>query len=230
MLAAMADFEPETVVLWCPTCLCRFDKSVLPALDVPFQVLSFPQYLAANIHKLELSDAAAGTATLHEPCKSAYTGLDCDGTREVLRRIPGVSLREMRQHGKETACCGSGASSWFPESAARFRQDRLKEAAQTGAARLVTVCHYCHQTFAAENAHYDFDVTNYVYLVAKALGIQRDDKFKLYSIWGDLERILKDCREQIRGSPFGKERIAEVLQAVFIQQALSKPPGSVLNA
>ena len=58
----------------------------MPALDVPFQVLSFPQYLAENMNKLTLSDAAARTVTLHEPCKSAYTGLDRDGPREVLRR------------------------------------------------------------------------------------------------------------------------------------------------
>jgi heterodisulfide reductase subunit D len=39
LVATIADFRPEAVVLWCPTCLCRFDKSIAPALDVPFQVL-----------------------------------------------------------------------------------------------------------------------------------------------------------------------------------------------
>jgi hypothetical protein len=81
----------------------------------------------------------------------------------------------------------------------------------------VTVCHYCHQTFAAENSQYDFSVTNYVYLVAEAMGIQRDDKFKLYTLWGDLDRILKDTEDHIRESPFEKERIIDVLQAVFTQ-------------
>jgi hypothetical protein len=44
LVATIADFRPEADVLWCPTCLCRFDKSIAPALDVPFKVLSFPQY------------------------------------------------------------------------------------------------------------------------------------------------------------------------------------------
>ena len=203
-------------MLWCPTCQCRFDKSIAPALDVPFRVLSFPQYLAANMNKLTLSDAVAGIVTLHEPCKSAYTGLDRDGPREVLRQLPGVTLMEMKLHGQETSCCGSGAICWFPESCAQIRKERLQDAAQTGAERLVTVCHYCNQTFAAEEGHYDFSITNYVNLVAEAIGIRRDDKFKKYALWGSLERILKDADEHIAESPFENERIFEVLEAVFI--------------
>ena len=216
LVAAITNFRPEAVVLWCSTCLCRFDNSIVPAADVPFQVLSFPQYLAANMNKLTLSDAAAEAVTLHEPCKSAYTGLDRDGPREVLRQLPGVTLREMEHHGQDTICCGSGASCWFPESCAQIRKKRLQEAARTGAKRLVTVCHYCNQTFAAEEGNYDFSVTNYVNLVAESMGIRRDDKFKKYTRWGSMDRILKDAERHIAKSPFDRERIIEVLQAVFV--------------
>ena len=215
LVAAIASFQPETAVLWCPTCQCRFDKSIAPAMEIPFKILSFPQYLAANMSNLPLTRAAAGTVTLHEACKSAYTGVDRDGPREVLRQLPGVTLREMKHHGPETVCCGSGAICWFPESCAQIREKRLEEAAQTGAERLVTVCHYCNQTFAAAEPHYDFSVTNYVNLFAEAMGIRRDDKFKKYTLWGNLERILEDADDHIAESPFDSERIIEVLQAVF---------------
>ena len=216
LLSALSGFEPEMVILWCPTCLCRFDKTIAPSLDVPFKMLSFPQYLAENMNRLDLSDASAGIVTLHEPCKSAYTELDLDGPRAVLRQLPGVTLREMKHHGTHTTCCGSGAISWFPESCARFREDRLKEAAETGAEQLVAICHYCGQLFAEEEERFDFSVTNYVNLVANAMGIQRDDKFRMYSLWQDLDRILNDAHENILESPFGKERIIEVLRRVFI--------------
>jgi len=216
LVAALSGLEPETVILWCPTCQCRFDKTIAPSLDVPFMTLSFPQYLAENMTSLKLSDASAGTVTLHEPCKSAYTELDLHGPREVLRQLPGVTLKEMEHHGKQTTCCGSGAISWFPESCAQFREDRLNEAAKTGAERLVAICHYCGQTFAAEEERFYFSVTNYVNLVANAMGIHRDDKFKMYALWHDLERILIDANENILESPFKKERIVEVLQKVFV--------------
>ncbi len=81
---------------------------------------------------------------------------------------------------------------------------------------MVTVCHYCSQTFAAEEVHYDFSVSNYVNLVAEAMGIRREDKFKKYTHWGDLERILRDANDHIAESPYDSERILEVLQAVFM--------------
>jgi heterodisulfide reductase subunit D len=215
LVSAIDGFQPEAVVFWCPTCQCRFDKSIVPAMDIPFKIVSFPQYLAANMSKLPLTRAAAGIVTLHEACKSAYTGVDRDGPREVLRQLPGVTLREMEHHGQETVCCGSGAICWFPESCAQIRKKRLQDAAQTGARRLVTVCHYCNQTFAAEGSKYDFIVTNYVNLVAEALGIPRNDKFMQYTQWGNLDLIVKDAGDPIAESPFDRERIIEVLQEVF---------------
>ena len=219
LVSTIAGYQPEAVILWCPTCQCHFDKTITPALDIPFKILSFPQYLAENMNRLALSDASAGTVTLHEPCKSAYTEVDLNGPREVLRQLPGVMLKEMEHHGKNTKCCGSGAICWFPESCAKFREDRLKEAAKTGAERLVAICHYCGQIFAAEEERFDFSVTNYVNLVANAMGIYRDDLFKKYTLWHDLDRILKDANDNILESPFEKGRIIEVLQTVFVKSS-----------
>ena len=80
----------------------------------------------------------------------------------------------------------------------------------------MTICHYCSQTFTAEEAHFDFSVSNYVNLVAEGLGIRRDDKFSKYKLWGNLDPILKDANEPLAESPFGSERMIEVLKAVFI--------------
>ena len=215
LVDALAAFEPEAVVFWCPTCLCRLDLTGRPAVSIPFEIMSFPQYLAANMDKLPLTGSAAGAVTLHEACKSAYTGLDPDGPRQVLRQLPGVELREMTRHGKDTICCGSGAGTWFPESCSRMRGERLQEAARTGANHLVTVCHYCHQTFVPAEAGYDFNVTSYVSLVAEALGIHREDRFKKYIKWGDLGRIVDDARDRIDNSPFERKRVIEVLRTTF---------------
>ncbi len=215
LVAAIAAYRPEAVVLWCPTCQCRLAQTISPVMDIPFEVLSFPQYLATTMHKLRLSAAAAGTVTLHEACKSAYTGVDRDGARHVLRQLPGVEFREMERHGAEAVCCGSGAVCWHPQSSDRMRTERLEEAARTGADRLVTVCHYCSQTFAAEERHYDFEIVSYIDLVAAAMGRTREDKFKQYTRWGDLESILEDAEAQIAASPFSRARIVEVIRAVF---------------
>ena len=215
LVAALAGFQPAAVILWCPTCLCRFEFTIRPSMDPPFDVMSFPQYLATNMNRLPLGPAAAGTVTLHEACKAAYTGVDERGPREVLRQLPGVELREMKRHGKETACCGSGAISWFPESCARMREERLKEAAETGAEKLVTVCHYCAQTFIIDGPDHGLTVTGYEKLVAEALGVHREERFRQYAQMGDLDRILREAEVFIQQAPFDRDRMVEVLQAVF---------------
>jgi len=184
-------------------------------MKIPFKVISFPQYLAENMNKLPLTDAAAGTVTLHEACKSAYTGADINGPRDVLKQLPGVELVEMAHCGHNTMCCGSGAMTWFPDSCKHIRKQRLDEVGNTGADRLVTICHYCSQTFVTEEPAYDFSVDNYVNLVALAMGIHRQDKFKQYTLWADRDMIVKDAQARIASSPFAKKRILDVLESLF---------------
>jgi hypothetical protein len=54
-------------------------------------------------------------------------------------------------------------------------------------------------------------------MVAEAMGIQRDDTFKKYGHWRDLDRILSDTNEHIQESPFEKDKIIEVIESVFIR-------------
>ena len=166
--------------------------------------------------ELNLKDTAVGSVTLHDPCKSTYTGVDLDGTRQVLAQLPGVELREMKHHGKDAACCGSGAVCWYPEAADAMRDARLKEASETGAEHMVTVCHYCNQVFGSGMGRVDFEVVNYVSLVARAMGIQRRDTFQDYIQWQDADRILADAAPCIEASPFSREEIREAVVKIFL--------------
>lgn len=217
LLAALAAYQPEAVVLWCPTCQCRFDVSLSPGLDIPFNVISFPQYLAHNLHRLDLAAPQAEPlrVTLHEACKVAYTGLDTDGPRRVLGGLPGVELTEMIRHGRDTVCCGSGAVCWFPEANNRVREARLTEAAATEAQTLVTVCHHCNQSFAAREGDYCFNVVSYVDLVARALGLERPNRYLDYLKWADPDRVMADLDDRMVESPFSRSRVREVVEALF---------------
>jgi Fe-S oxidoreductase len=214
-LDAILKFQPEAILLWCPTCLCCFDKYISASNAIPIKVLSFPEYLSENMEKLSLKDSSPCSVTLHEACKSVYTGLDLHGPRDVLQQLPGMKLIEMEHRGFDSICCGSGAACWFPESCAQIRDSRLREAEETGAQMLATVCHYCGQTFIDQEALYDFSVTNYVNLVAKSMGIHREDKFRQYKLSGDIDLIIEDAGKRIAELPYGEKRVIEVLEAVF---------------
>ena len=218
LIGRLCAYNPVTVIFWCPTCLCRFDTTLFKVHKAPFKMISFPQFLAQNMDRLSFKNKIEKTVTLHEACKSAFTGLDLTGAREILPKIPGVNLVEMPRHGKKTVCCGSGAEVFFPNSFETMRDDRLAEASQTGADVLVDVCHHCHNVFCNHESRCGFEVKNYASLVAESLGIAREDKFKKYKQWGDLKRILDDAQEYIGASPFSQEKIIDVLKETFLLQ------------
>jgi Fe-S oxidoreductase len=212
LIEKLSSYSPETVIFWCPTCLCRYDTTLSQARKPSFKVMSFPQFVAQHMDKLSFKNKIQKTATLHEACISAFTGLDLTGAREILQKLPGVNLVEMPRHGKNTVCCGSGAEDYFPNSFKTIRDDRLAEAAQTHSDIFVDVCHHCHNVFCGKEPEYEFDVMNYVSLVAEALGIEREDKFKKYKQWKDLDRILTDAEAYVEASPFSREKMIEVVK------------------
>ena len=80
---------------------------------------------------------------------------------------------------------------------------------------IVDVCHHCHHVFCDHESEYGFEVKNYASLVAEALGIARQDKFKLYKQWGDIDRILADTENNLSRLPFSLEKIESVLIELF---------------
>jgi len=212
LIEKISAYKPEAVILWCPTCYCRFITTLADTMEIPFKFISFTQFLADNIEKLPFKGKMNKTLTLHEACKMAFAGKDCTSPRELLRGIPGVKLVEMPRHGANTVCCGSSAMDFFPGSMEVMRDERLQEAEQTKADILVDICQTCHNIFAAEEPKYQYKIMSYVSVLAAALGIEREDKFKKYKQWGSLNRILEDAEDFIRESPYSREEIVQALR------------------
>ena len=215
LVEKLSAYKPEAVIFWCPTCLCRFEKTISVTAELPFTMMSYPQFLAKHMEDLPFKNQIRKTVTLHEACKAAFTGVDLTGTREILQHIPGVNLVEMPRHGKNTVCCGSGAEDHFQNSFEAIRDDRMMEASQTKADVLVDVCHHCHSVFVDKEDGYNYSVKNYVSLVAEALGIEREDTFKKYRQMRNLDTLLEDIGKKIDTSPFTREEIVEALKKIF---------------
>ena len=211
----LSSYKPQEVVFWCPTCLCRFEKTISQTTKLQFTMMSFPQFLAKHMDDLSFEKRIRKTVTLHEACKAAFTGVDLTGARQVLQKIPGVKLVEMPRHGKNTVCCGSGAEDYFQNGFEAVRDDRMMEASQTNADVLVDVCHHCHNVFVSNEDKYNYSVKNYISLVAEALGIEREDTFKKYKQINNIDTILADIDKRIDKLPFTREKIIEALNTIF---------------
>lgn len=217
LLERLCAYQPEEVILWCPTCHCRFSSTFSQTTELPFTVTSFAQFVARHMQSVPLQDRAAPiTVTLHEACKSAYLGVDLTGPRDVLRQLPGVTLREMPRHGADTTCCGSGAIDCAPDSFTQIRDSRLQEAAATEADMLVDVCHYCHDVFCREARSSSYEIVNYVSLLGEALGIHREDRFRKYLQWGDADRVWQAVQPSLQRMPHAAGAVYATIQRVFL--------------
>ena len=91
--------------------------------------------------------------------------------RDILKAIPGVELVEMVRHHENAYCCGNdgGVSEAFPDVASFAANERLREAASTGAEAIVSACPACKENFndAAKDGMKVYDITE---LIALAIG------------------------------------------------------------
>ncbi|PID56641.1 hypothetical protein CSB45_10430 [candidate division KSB3 bacterium] len=159
------DYNPDEVILWCPTCLTRIKKM----WNSQLKLTSFFQFCLENIHKLNFVNfECQKKVTLHEPCKTAYTGMDLSH-RNIMKNIPNIFLTEMKSGIK---CCGSGGMAHFKKNTLKLITDkRLNEAVETGAEMLITVCHYCQEVFDDRNEYEELKIINLAELLYDNLKI-----------------------------------------------------------
>ncbi len=174
----------RTIVFWCPTCMCHVKycmERYFPE-GLPLRHISFARYLNDHIDKLSFPMAKPQKLTLHEPCKTAYLGIDLEEVRRLLLSVPGTELVEMEHHHENTVCCACRAANSLPETGDRITAARFAEAEATGADKMIDVCHNCHWVFMNyENAghHTGIGTENYVTFLADACGIHREDTMKI---------------------------------------------------
>jgi len=115
-------------------------------------------------------------ATYHDPCVLARFFEDIDSPRYILSQILAEELKEMATNKKLANCCGAGGmlAVHRPDVSEDVAGMRIDEAIESGAARLISGCPRCDETFKnamAARGIKDIQVVNLVELVAQAAGI-----------------------------------------------------------
>jgi Fe-S oxidoreductase len=134
--------------------------------------------------KVHLSTTLDRVVTYHDSCYlGRYNGV-FDAPREVLRRIPGLKLVEMKQNRENGMCCGAGGGlMWIEEEPGKRvnerRVDQVQEAIGTAAApgalgTVASACPFCMTMMedglgARKSAVEDKDIAE---LVAEAMGLE----------------------------------------------------------
>jgi Fe-S oxidoreductase len=138
----------RTIVTACPHCFNSIGNEY-GQLGGSFKIRHHSEYLTDLVSSGRLRIGGDGlparTVTYHDSCYLArYNGIIA-APREILGAIPGIELREMDNHGRQTFCCGAGGGRmWMEESrGTRINASRTLQVLDTGASTVATACPFC---------------------------------------------------------------------------------------
>lgn len=149
-IKSFIDHGVKRILVSSPHCYHTF-KNEYPQFRVNFEIIHMSQYLFSLIDegKLELKNGYEKKVTYHDPCYLGRHNGIYDEPREILNRVPGLTLTEMPDCRVDSLCCGGGGGRVWMETqkGERFGDIRIQQALDLGAEVLATCCPYCITMF-----------------------------------------------------------------------------------
>src|ERR1035438_6585242 len=142
----------------------RWEAADLYGKPLPFKVRHVTEFLADELQagRLQLTQAASGKTTFHDPCQLVRKGGVNDAPRTLMKAM-GIELNELKNHGGFSFCCGGGGGVRSTERAAplhyRTMENKLREIDDTGAETFLTSCSDCRRTFDDARTHFNWNKT-----------------------------------------------------------------------
>jgi Fe-S oxidoreductase len=159
------------IVANCPHCFNTLANEY-PDFGGNYEVIHHSELLSALVRDGRLQPRRSETlnVTYHDSCYLARHNDVLAAPRELAAAVG--SPVEMKRSGKQTFCCGAGgAHMWMEERASAINENRVREAAATGADTLAVACPYCTVMLSdgVQNTGDDLRVVDVATLLAESI-------------------------------------------------------------
>ena len=131
------------IVTGCPHCFNTLANEY-PDFGGNYEVIHHSELLSTLVRdgRIKPDHAATEQITYHDSCYLARHNDVLEAPRQIVSAV-GEAV-EMRRSRKQTFCCGAGgAHMWMEERAKPINEERVREAAATGAGTLAVACPFC---------------------------------------------------------------------------------------
>jgi Fe-S oxidoreductase len=130
------------IVASCPHCFNTLANEY-PDFGGRYEVMHHSELLAELVRDGRLSPGGSDASiAYHDSCYLARHNDVREGPRELVAAV-GKPV-EMARSGRKTFCCGAGGSHmWMEERGTAINEERVREAAETGAETLAVACPFC---------------------------------------------------------------------------------------
>jgi Fe-S oxidoreductase len=170
-VATLNEAGVTKVVTGCPHCFNTLANEY-PDFGGRYEVIHHSELLSALVRDGRIKPASNDQSqiTYHDSCYLARHNDVLEAPREIVSAIGKPT--EMRRSGKQTFCCGAGgAHMWMEERAKPINEERVREAAATGAGTLAVACPFCTVMLddGVQSAGADLRVADVATLLSEAL-------------------------------------------------------------
>jgi Fe-S oxidoreductase len=131
------------IVTGCPHCFNTLANEY-PDFGGRYEVIHHSELLASLVRDGRLAPTRSGDhqITYHDSCYLARHNDVLEAPRELVSAV--AQPVEMHRSRKSTFCCGAGgAHMWMEERGQAINEERVREAAATGADTLAVACPFC---------------------------------------------------------------------------------------
>ena len=139
--------KAKKVVFSCAGCYRAFHTDYQQELGkLGVELLHVSQLLDEILKKRSLTfNEKKRIITYHDPCHLGRHEKVYDEPRNMIKAVPGATLKEMDRITMNAWCCGAGGGvkSAFKDFALKTSEERIREAELTGADLLLSCCPFC---------------------------------------------------------------------------------------
>ncbi|PWU24356.1 MAG: hypothetical protein C5B48_06785 [Candidatus Rokuibacteriota bacterium] len=207
-------YEPEEVVMWCPSCIYFYDE--VRQARLPFPVRHAAEFLVAQLPKLAFRARLDGRVALHYHGSSEPRRREGHAGRQLLEAVPGLEYVDIEPDPRFGRSCTAevqtqvGLQEWNA-----MVRDQIEQAHAAGAGTLATIYHGCQRLLCGFESEGRIVIEHYLSVFARSLGIEFEDTYKKYRLWQDPERTLADTAPCQRASNVDPARARSLVEQTF---------------
>jgi Fe-S oxidoreductase len=170
-VATLNEAGVTKVVTGCPHCFNTLANEY-PDFGGRYEVIHHSELLSTVIRdgRIDITRVDNRYITYHDSCYLARHNDVLEAPRDIVSAVGKPT--EMRRSGKQTFCCGAGgAHMWMEERAKPINEERVREAAETGAGTLAVACPFCTVMLddGVQSAGADLRVVDVATLLSEAI-------------------------------------------------------------
>ncbi len=208
-------FQPERVVMWCPSCIYFYDEIMQMQDKFPFQHVT--EFLVENLDKLDFQPQPEAKVSLHYHTGRDQSDEEARCAFKLLGSLPGIQPVDL---GTDTRlgrhCTAAVREKVGPQEWDDMVTGSIQKAADSEVDIYSTLYHGCQRALCGYEADYPLKVEHYLTVVGRALGINHQDLYKKYMLLGDADAILEETSPCATASGLSREDAKAIIQKTFV--------------